>query len=283
MLSERQHQAVTVDGRVLSGMSYGPAGGRPVLFIAGAATSKLMTFGSDLLYSLNLQMLTMDRPGIGGSTPDPTRTLASTASDYQTFLSTILGEQTQQAAVVANSQGAVFGLALARAGGAYSLALVSPADEIAHPRIHAMLPPEATTLPDLAQTKPEKATAILAGFSARAMEEMVMNSSGPEDAAFYRSESFLSLYRRSLEEGFNNGGAGYVRDTLIAMRSWDLDLDAITCPVQVLFGAGDLTHSPDHGETLAGRIPGATRKVFPDAGGALLWTHAREILESVTA
>lgn len=107
------------------------------------------------------------------------------------------------------------------------------------------------------------------------------SGSGPEDAAFYRSEPFLSLYRRSLEEGFNNGGAGYVRDTLIAMRTWDLDLDAITCPVQVLFGAGDLTHSPDHGETLTGRIPGATRKVFPEAGGALLWTHAREILEAV--
>lgn len=138
-------------------------------------------------------------------------------------------------------------------------------------------------LSNLAQTKPEEATAILAGFSARAMEEMVMSGSAPEDAAFYGREPFLSLYRRSLEEGFNNGGAGYVRDTLIATRTWDLDLDAITCPVQVLFGADDLTRSPDHGETLAGRIPGATRKAFPDAGGALLWTHAREILEAIAA
>ncbi|KAB1646242.1 alpha/beta hydrolase [Pseudoclavibacter sp. CFCC 14310] len=283
MQNERQQQAVTADGRVLSGTSYGPAGGRPVLFVAGAATSKLMTFGSDLLSTLNLQLLTMDRPGIGGSTPDPTRTLASTAADYLVFVSAVLGEQTGKVAVVANSQGAVFGLALACAGGADGLTLVSPADEIAHPRIHAMLPREATMLSDLAQTKPEEAAAILAGFSAHAMEEMVMSGSGPEDAGFYRREPFVSLYRRSLEEGFNNGGAGYVRDTLIAMRTWDLDLDAIDCTVQVLFGAGDITHSPDHGETLTGRIPGATRRVFPDAGGALLWTHAREILESVAA
>lgn len=283
MQSEQQHRVITADGRVLSGTSYGPAEGRPVLFIAGAATSKLMTFGSDLLSTLNVQMLTMDRPGIGESTPDPDRTLASTATDYQVFVSAVLGDHSRRVAVVANSQGAVFGLAFALASGAESLTLVSPADEIAHPLIRAMLPPDATMLSDLAQTKPEEATAILAGFSARAMEEMVLSGSGAEDAAFYRREPFLSLYRRSLEEGFNNGGAGYVRDTLIAMRPWDLDLDAIACPVQVLFGAGDLTHSPDHGETLAGRIPGATRIVFPDAGGALLWTHARKILESVTS
>lgn len=274
----RQHQVTSDDGRTLSGLSHGPEDGRPVLFIAGAATSKLMTFGSELLAPLNLRMLTMDRPGLGESTPDHDRTLVSTALDYRAFVSAVLGEPEGAVAVVANSQGAVFGLGLALAGGARSLTLVSPADEVAHPHIHAMLPPEATMLADLARTDAEEAATLLGAFSARAMEEMVMSGSAPEDVAFYRSEPFLSLYRSSLEEGFNNDGVGYVRDTLIAVQPWNVDLAAITCPVQILFGARDLTHSPDHGKTLTSRIPGAARKVFRDAGGALLWTHAQEVL-----
>lgn len=107
-----------------------------------------------------------------------------------------------------------------------------------------MLQPEATGLADLAQQDPTAAAEMLSGFDAEAMEQMVLNSSGPED------------------------------------RAWNLPFDRIRVPASVLFGAKDLTHSPDHGEVLASRIPGARRTVFEDAGGALLWTHARSVLEA---
>ncbi|MDI6022413.1 alpha/beta hydrolase [Leucobacter sp. UT-8R-CII-1-4] len=283
MLCQRELQTVTTDGRVLAGRSFGPADGQPILFVAGAATGKSMLFGDDLLEAMKLRIITMDRPGLGDSTPDPARTLESTAADYRSFVAAALGEKAAPIPVVANSQGAVFALKLASMGGTASLTLVSPADELAHPAIHAMLPPEATMLADLAQSAPEEAAAILGGFSAQAMEEMVISGSNADDASFYQAEPFLSLYRRGLAEGFMNDGSGYVTDTLIAMRSWQLDFDAISCPAQVLFGAGDLSHSPDHGETLTSRIPGASRTVFSDAGGALLWTHAKKILELASA
>src|SRR5690554_4360616 len=71
------------DSRILSGMSYGPPTGRPVLFVAGAATGKTMSFGGNLLDEQNVRLLTMDRPGMGGSTFDSGRTLSSTADDYR--------------------------------------------------------------------------------------------------------------------------------------------------------------------------------------------------------
>jgi pimeloyl-ACP methyl ester carboxylesterase len=272
----QQHRVETLDGRLLAGASYGPEQGKPVLFVAGAATGKSMTFGDDHLHEVGVKLLTMDRPGIGDSTPDPDRTLQSTAADYHAFARAVLGDV--PLSVAANSQGAVFSLALAVDGRVERLVLVSPADEVAHPDIHAMLPAEATTLSDIAQKEPAKAATMLQGFSARAMEDMVINGAGAADRAFYLSEPFLAKYRRSLDEGFSNDGDGYVRDTLLAMRSWDLNLDAIRCSVEILFGEQDRGHSPDHGETLTRRIPGATRRVFSDAGGALLWTHARTIL-----
>lgn len=250
-----------------------------MLFVAGAATGKSLTFGDDHLHEAQITLLTMDRPGIGDSTPDPDRTLQSTAADYRIFAQAVLGEG--RLSVIANSQGAVFSLALAIDGQVERLVLVSPADEVAHPDIHAMLPAEATALSDIAQKEPDEAATLLQGLSARAMEDMVINGAGAADRAFYQSEPFLARYRRSLDEGFSNGGSGYVCDTLLAMRAWDLNLDAIRCSVEVLFGEQDLVHSPDHGETLTRRIPGATRSVLPDAGGALLWTHARTVLATI--
>lgn len=273
-------RVTTADGRDLVGAGFGPAKGQPVLFIAGAATSKRMGFGLDLLESLNIRLLTMDRAGLGDSSVDPDRTLASTASDYHAYLSAVLGEGDSEVSVVANSQGAVFGLMLAARNRVRNLVLVSPIDEVAHPMIRAKLSAESVELADLAVTSPERAADVLGSFSAEAMEEMVLAGSDEADAAVYRSPSFLARYRSALKEGFANRGAGYVQDTLIALRPWDIDFSGVSCPTQILFGINDLTHSPDHGETLAERIPGSSRTVFDDAGGALLWTHAKLVLEA---
>lgn len=283
MYEPRHHHVTTRDGRVLAGTSVGPSAARPVLFVAGAATGGSMSFGIELLDELGARLVTMDRAGMGASTVDPGRTLAGTADDYRTFVDGVLGSDAGAVPVVANSQGAVFGLRIALDGTARRLVLVSPADELAHPAVHDMLPPAATALADLAAENPEAASAVLHRFTPEAMEEMVLAGSDDDDAAFYTSAAFRPRYREALAEGFANGGAGYVTDTLIAMRPWGMDLARIACPVKVLFGARDGSHSPDLGACLTSRIPTATRTVFDDAGGALLWTHARTVLEAALA
>lgn len=271
---------LTPDGRVLSGLSFGPSDADPVLFMAGAGSGKSMHFGADLLQDMNIRLLTMDRPGMGASTFHSERTLSSTADDYRNFAWTVIGRPAS-IPVVANSQGSVFGLAAAAQGWVSKLILVSPADELAHPRIHAMLPAEATHLSDLARANPREAERVLATFTSADMERMVRENASALDRRFYREDSFLSLYRRALAEGFAGGGRAYLCDTLIAMRPWGLRLSEIPTAVTILFGAGDFGHSPDHGATLATRLMSARREVLSDAGGALLWTHARQVFEAV--
>lgn len=271
---------LTPDGRMLSGLSFGPSNGDPVLFMAGAATGKSMHFGADLLRDMNVRLLTMDRPGMGASTFHSERTLASTADDYRSFVETVIG-RSDTLPVVANSQASVFGLAAAADGWASKLILVSPADELAHPQIHAMLPAEATQLSDLARASPREAERVLAMLTPGDMESMVLEGASEKDRTFYLGGSFLSLYRRALIEGFACNGRGYVRDTLIAMRPWGLRLSDIRTAVTIMFGAGDLGHSPDHGATLADRMTNVRREVLSEAGGALLWTHARRVFESI--
>lgn len=253
-----------------------------MLYIAGAGTGRRMTFGEDLLETHGVRLITMDRPGMGGSTVATARTVASTAHDYRTFLSQVLNDERVTVPVVANSQGGMFGLAAAIEGWVDTLVLASPADEVAHPAVRALLPEAARKLPDLVAEDPAQVRAILHSFTAEGLRDMILDSSAPADREFYSEPVFAQRFAEALEQGFANQGEGYVVDTVAAMEPWPLDLRRITCPVFVLYGAEDFSHSPDQGALLAGRIPGAERRVVPDAGGALLWTHADHILDLVT-
>lgn len=267
-------------GRTLTGLAHGPEDGTPILFIAGAGTGKSMMFGEDLLHTRGIRLITMDRPGMGGSDHDPTRTPASTADDYRAFAAAVLGAPSPTIPVVANSQGAIFGLAAAAQGWARTLTLVSPADETAHPAVRALLPEMARALPDLVENAPDSARELLRSFTPQAMRDMVVDGADTLDRAVYTAAPFDVLYRVALEEGFAGDSNGYVADTMMATTRWPLDLATITTPVAVLFGARDQVHSPDHGAILASRLPNATRTVIEDAGGALLWTHAGMVFDT---
>ncbi|MBH1937593.1 alpha/beta hydrolase [Streptomyces sp. AV19] len=266
------------DGRLLGWAEWGPAGGRPVLLSPGAATSRRLGFGADILDGLGVRLVSLDRPGLGASTPAPGRTLADFAADVRAFTGL---RQLGRPAMAGNSQGAPFALACAADGVIGALSLVSAADEVADPRFAEALPPELRRLVDLAVAEPAAAEAVFADFSPQAMWDLVMAGSPAGDVAAYTREPFASAYREALDEAFAQGPAGYARDTVLAMGRWGIDLASIAIPVTLWYGADDTGHSPDLGAGLASRIPGAVRHVVPGAGGSLLWTHAGEILREL--
>ncbi|HYD43492.1 MAG TPA: hypothetical protein VEB43_21865 [Anaeromyxobacter sp.] len=134
---------------------------------------------------------------------------------------------------------------------------------------------------DRIAAEPEEVARFLAGMTPERMWAMVLDGSDPSDRAVYTTPAFEGAYRRALAEAFAQGPGGYVRDTLLAMSRWPFDPGAVRVPVDLWYGARDTSpvHSPDHGATLASRLSPARRTVLPDAGGALLWTHGREVLE----
>ncbi|CAL9337617.1 hypothetical protein SUDANB58_00199 [Streptomyces sp. enrichment culture] len=266
------------DGRRLGWAEWGPPDGVPVLLCPGAATSRHLGFGGQAVTELGVRLISLDRPGLGVSTPAPRRTLADFAEDVRLFAG---HRGLGRPAVVGNSQGAPFALACAAAGVAGALAVVAGADEVAAPHFAPALPPDLRCLVELIRTDPGAAEEVFTGFTPQAMWDMVMAGSPAVDLAVYREERFAAAYRTALEEAFAQGAGGYARDTVLAMGRWDIDLSAVTVPVDVWYGAQDRTHSPDRGRTLTSRIPGAVRHVVPATGGAVLWTRARPILRSL--
>ncbi|MFC0682639.1 alpha/beta fold hydrolase [Lysobacter korlensis] len=262
------------DGRQLAWAAHGSPVAKPVLFVAGAATGKSMTFAETLLEQGRMRLITLDRPGMGQSTPDPRRSLTSTAQDIAHLIRHSCGEPVL---VVANSQGAPFALALAATGAAAQLVLVSPADEVAVEPIRSMLPEPQQAVVEQVNTDPIGARRFLAGLGPEGMQRLVLEGADQRDRAVYEEPAFLARYRAALAEGFANSGAGYATDTVLAMQPWNLDLQSLRCRVDIWVGDRDHTHSPDQGATLASRIRGARRSVV-SGGGSLLWTSGAAIL-----
>lgn len=277
---ERRGTTPLRDGRRLGWSEWGPEDGAPVLFCPGAASSSVLAFGEDVVAPLGVRLIALDRPGLGASDPKPGRSLEDWAEDVRGL---VAARGIERPRAVGFSQGAPFALACAAAGVVRAAAIVSGGDELAAPHFAGSLVPDVRRLVELATSDPQAAEAMFRTMSAEAMHGMVTSMVGPEDRAVYAIPAFDAAYRRALEEGFAQGAGGYARDTVLAMRAWPFELERISVPVALWYGAADTSpvHSPDLGASLARRIPGAERHVVEGAGGALLWTHAREILDSL--
>lgn len=276
----RQHALTLPDGRTLAWSAWGAAHGTPVLFVPGAGTGRRMTFGADAAARAGIRGWSVDRPGLGGSTADPRRTLRSTADDLARLLD---AHDLDRVAVVASSQGAPFALHLAALGRASSLDLVSPIDELAHRAVEALLDDGRRAFVQRIRERPDEVEAELAGFTADDLLAYVVGSSAPVDRREYEREPLRTMLRDAVGDAFAPGAAGYARDTVLATSPWDVDLDAVAAATttRIWFGRLDVAHSPDLGATLARRIAGSERRLVDGAGGALLWTHADAILAEI--
>ncbi|ORA39986.1 alpha/beta fold hydrolase [Mycobacterium aquaticum] len=263
-------------GRRTAYASYGPDSGEPTVFIAGAGCGRRMAFGLEVLEAAGIRLISVDRPGLGASTADPNKTLDSVAADIAAMIDTIVGRPVP---VVANSQGAPFGLALAATGRASRLVLVSPIDDLGHPPVAAQLPPAHREFVAAIAADPEGAMQDLCGYTATALFDMIMADYPASDAVVYDQPGFRATLREALDDGFAQGAAGYARDTVLATSPWPAHVLSPGVDVHVLFGADDTVHSPDLGATLTARIPGATRSVIADVGGALLWARPELVVD----
>ncbi|GAB7039652.1 hypothetical protein JCM9533A_35020 [Catenuloplanes niger JCM 9533] len=265
-------------GRRLGWAEWGPPDGVPVLFCPGAATGRTLGFGAGLLGPARL--ISVDRPGLGASDPAPGRTLADAATDLAALCDArgLTGVR-----VAGFSQGGPFALACAAAGWPVAVALVAATDELA---TAAGLAPGVAAMVEAVRADPDAAERHFAGWGdPDGMWQRIVAMSGARDRAVYTDPAFARAYRAAMAHAFTQGPAGYARDTVLASARWPFDPATIRMPVDVWYGADDTSpvHSPDLGATLAARIPGARRHVVPDAGGALLWTHAGPILDTLLA
>jgi pimeloyl-ACP methyl ester carboxylesterase len=248
------------DGTVLRYCTYGQADGYPVVFHGGSPSSRWKW--PSLVESMRqsrLSLLVYDRPGYGGSTRRPGRTVADAVDDVR---------------ALADAQGwdsfAVFG---GSGGGPHALACAARLPErVTRCAVLSGIKPSDEPLPDEPELR-----ARLAAAAAQIMARV--DAGGPElpsepgPPALDDPESMARL-----RATFLDSLDGWVDDRLAFVRPWGFDLSSITKPVGLWNGTGDDNVSSDHADYLLAHIAPAQRHVYD--GGHLPGVDVyREIYE----
>lgn len=261
------------DGRVIAYQDSPAPQGTPVLFCHGGPGCRLL--GSAVLaqaHAAGLRLVGIDRPGYGGSSPQPGRTIAG---------------WTQDAIAVADRLGLErFALLGYSTGGAYAVALAS---QFPQRVIGAVV---AAGVSDL--SSPQQRASLEAAFplnkaiwgagerdAALALATARFGPDGaqfltpqpgeaelaPSDMAMFADAAWFGGVMEQLTVAFAQGVQGYVDDRLAETDGWvELDLSSVRCPVLVCHGSADNVVPPTHGRHTANIVPGAELKLCDGLG-----------------
>ena len=262
------------DGRTLEYLVTGPADTIP-LILHGGAPSAAMFFEPmvETVTAHGLRFVVYNRPGYGGSSPRPGRTVASVADDVAAILDDLGADRFL---TVGWSGGGPHALACAalvpdRCIAAASLAGVAPCgadgldwlDGMAAANVaefEAAAAGEAALTAFLSAQAPGLA-AVRGDQIAAALGDLV---SEVDRKAL--TDRFADYMAASCRGAVATGIAGWRDDDLAFVRDWGFQLSALEVPVAVWQGGQDRMVPFAHGRWLAGRLPGAAVHLDPAEG-----------------
>jgi pimeloyl-ACP methyl ester carboxylesterase len=266
-VTDREVALALPDGRQLQAALRGDPAGRPVLSLHGSPGSRLTRYPhAEHLRRAGVLLVTYDRPGYGGSSPHPGRSVASCADDVVALLDHLGVER----AVVGGSGGGPHALALAvlvphRVTVVHAVVSLAPFDAFAAAGLdwYAGMDPENVRRFRAAERGLDAARAELGpdlDAIVRRMERDPATMLGP----MRLPESDRELMRRNavhavdgVREAHRQGGEGFAEDFVAFTRPWGVDVRDAAAPVVLEYGALDVNVPGAHGDWLAGRLPHA--------------------------
>jgi pimeloyl-ACP methyl ester carboxylesterase len=281
MAATTQRTVMTPDGRTLAIEEAGDPGGRPVLVHASTPNSRhLYPPAAADAAARGLRLIGYDRPGYGGSTPQPGRTVADCAADVRAIC-TELG--IDRLAMWGISGGGPHVLACAALlpdliTAAASLASVAPADAEGLDWFDGMGQENVDDFrllasdPEAARAKLEKNREETLAASAADLAGLLKTLLTPTDAAALTGE-FAEFLAYTGREGLEPGSQGWWDDGLAHAGAWGFELDDIRIPTLLMHGRQDQFVPFGHGQWLAARIPGVDARLLDDDGHLTLITN----------
>jgi pimeloyl-ACP methyl ester carboxylesterase len=208
---------------------------------------------------LGIRWVSYDRPGYGGSTPDPGRDVAS-AANLVSSVADALG--IDRFAVTGHSGGGSHALACGALLSDRVLAVVSMAG------LAPFGAEELDWFAGMAESGVESLRAAAAGRAAKEIYEASGAEYDPEftpadQAALSGPWSWLSSV---VGPAMAHGPSGLIDDDLAYVAPWGADPGQVKAPTLLLHGGRDRIVPSSHSEWLARRCPSAELRLSPDDG-----------------
>ena len=249
------------DGRTLHVYDTGDAGGRLAVFWhhgtpnIGAPPEPLFAAAEDL----GIRWVSYDRPGYGGSTPDPDRNLASAAACVSTVADRLGIDR--------------FALMGHSGGGSHALACGALLEErvVGVVSVSGLAPYGAEGLDFFAGMAASSVASLGAAVEGRAAKERYEASDVEYDPEFTPAdlaalEGEWSWFAEVVGPAVEGGSGGLIDDDLAYVAPWGADPERAKAPILLLHGGRDRVVPSSHGEWLAHRCPSAELRLYPDDG-----------------
>jgi pimeloyl-ACP methyl ester carboxylesterase len=259
----------------------GRGDGFPVLVHTGSPSSRHL-YGPHLrdAWRKGIRLFSYDRPGYGGSSPRPGRSVADCAVDVSTIVDALGIDR--------------FGVWGISAGGAHALACAGllPDRVVATASLASPAPYDAPDLdhfagmgdenveeaklmltdPAAARTRlAEQREQLLSSNAADLLAAYPTLVSAPDAAAL--SGELAGYYARRDKDSLAPGIEGWWEDSWALMKPWGFALERIRGPVALWHGRQDRFVPVQHGEWLGDHIPAADLHVTDEDGHLTLFQH----------
>lgn len=288
-LSAPEFRIKLPDGRILSGATLGPRGGKPLFLFHGFPGSRYQRpLDVALLEELNVRLISLERPGIGRSTFMPNRAL----KDWPVDVSRVADEfGYEHFSVIGNSAGGPYALSCAALLPQRVLACVT-VGSLAPLSLMLKLKPynRAGTFFRFVRRYPIIARVLLSGgrqFLRRTTffptPDFIKRQS-IADQELLRERWFAKHLLGDFRESFYPGVKGHIHDAHVLSSPWGFSLGEIRVPVHLFHSPEDKVVPYVFSEAMAKAIPNAVLHSVTESGHYHLPIRKlREILECLAS
>lgn len=255
------------DGRRLAYAEIGAPDGVGVLFFHGAPMSRLhLGYLERRCVTAGIRVVSPDRPGYGGSSPRPGRSMADWAADVAALAGALGWDRF---IVAGHSSGGPYAVACAALlpdrvlagivlGGVTDMGWPGAWEGCVDLECALMrLPDERAAIACCAERFGNDGSRFLSAADLEFAES---------DNALFADVEVGPLLLAAVVEAFRQGVVGYAQDMVVQGRPWPFRPDRIAAPFHVVHGEADVVLPLAHSRHTAELIPGARLHVLPGHG-----------------
>lgn len=294
MVSKMDQQLSLLDGRRLGYDERGPSDGRPVFYFHGSPSSRLesrLYVSDELLDTLQVRLVSVDRPGIGLSDFQPGRRLLDWPVDILALAHHL---KVERFAILAYSLGGPYGVACAYAipERLTKAGVVSGAALFTIPELVQNINEGTRRFLSLPREKPWLSHLflglMLGAISRFAPGMLIRNASAllprPDKELIAQDPALQQGFIRSVRAAMQQGTRGAHHDSLLTVTDPGFRLEDIRVPILLWHGELDQNIPIAMARHMAKSIPGCTATYYPGEGHLSLFKkHAAEIVQSLTS